>query len=441
MQRPEELQVIFGGQWGSEGKGRICAHLANHRRTPWLYAIRVGGPNAGHTIQDINGKELKLQQIPCAAFVSQQTYPIIGPAGLIEPDVLERELNWLGQTWGVESPLLIVDAYATVITEQHQHAEKVIGTGTTGEGVGAATAEKVMRQAVRFVDYLNDLPKKERSWWMERVVIDNTQRLVTQSPHTSLGLTVQIEGTQGYLLSLNAGRYYPYCTSRDCGPEAIAGACGLNLRLAKLNRIICVMRTYPIRIAGNSGPMGEELSWDEMVRITDGYITTPEMTTVTKKIRRIAKWDNEIARRVALETAPTEIAITFADYTYPHLNTLWTKYGKTRMEQQTFATDDTQATTTMTSLDRLIEGVEDQMKTTVSMISVGPGQILDRWTPQRTWGYWSDKQNDAPDIFAREGDTVRVTSSPAVASPTNAEVDEVARQAAALHRRNMGDQP
>ena len=40
------VDVIIGGQYGSEGKGNICAHLASDYRA----LMRVGGPNAGHMV-------------------------------------------------------------------------------------------------------------------------------------------------------------------------------------------------------------------------------------------------------------------------------------------------------------------------------------------------------------------------------------------------------
>jgi adenylosuccinate synthase len=43
----------------------------------------------------------------------------------------------------------------------------------------------------------------------------------------------------------------------------------------------------------------------------------PEKTTVTKKVRRIAEWDDELFQQSCLLNAPTEIALTFADYVDP----------------------------------------------------------------------------------------------------------------------------
>jgi adenylosuccinate synthase len=64
--------------------------------------------------------------------------------------------------------------------------------------------------------------------------------------------------------------------------------------------------------------MRDEVDWDWMSEFTHGY-TKPEVTTVTKRTRRIAKWDAERNRQTVLETRPTEIAVTFLDYLWPDL--------------------------------------------------------------------------------------------------------------------------
>ena len=40
--------IVVGGQYGSEGKGKVVALLANRSKSPWL--VRCGGPNSGHTV-------------------------------------------------------------------------------------------------------------------------------------------------------------------------------------------------------------------------------------------------------------------------------------------------------------------------------------------------------------------------------------------------------
>ena len=40
------VDVLVGGQWGSEGKGHVASYLAQE----YDVLVRVGGPNAGHTV-------------------------------------------------------------------------------------------------------------------------------------------------------------------------------------------------------------------------------------------------------------------------------------------------------------------------------------------------------------------------------------------------------
>jgi adenylosuccinate synthase len=78
---------------------------------------------------------------------------------------------------------------------------------------------------------------------------------------------------------------------------------------------ILVARTYPIRVAGNSGPLEEELTWAEISKRTGKKVE--ERTTVTNKIRRIGRWDSKLFIKAVRLNGPTEVAITFMDYLYP----------------------------------------------------------------------------------------------------------------------------
>ena len=84
-----------------------------------------------------------------------------------------------------------------------------------------------------------------------------------------------------------------------------------------LTDVLMVCRTFPFRVAGNSGPMEGETTWDEI----SGRVGHPvvERTTVTHKVRRVAHWDPELFRQSELLNAPTEVALTFCDYVDPAL--------------------------------------------------------------------------------------------------------------------------
>ena len=49
------VSVVIGGQYGSEGKGKIAHWLAREQAAS--FAVRVGGPNSGHTVVSNNQKK------------------------------------------------------------------------------------------------------------------------------------------------------------------------------------------------------------------------------------------------------------------------------------------------------------------------------------------------------------------------------------------------
>lgn len=269
------VHLVVGGQYGSEGKGAFVGHLVKHllRNSEIPYVVRTGGPNAGHTIIDAEGKEWKLRQIPVAAVVDNEIPLGIAPDSEIEEDVLHKEI-YLLETMGY--PVLgrlTIDKEATLINDGHKEREVglVEGIGSTGKGVGAARADRIMRSAATFGGEGNVLASV-RDWLA-----------------TPRGQLI-IEGTQGFGLGLHAG-LYPKCTSRDVrGIDLLAGL-GLSPWEDCVDRVYVwiVMRTYPIRVAGDSGPMLDETSWEALG-------LDPEKTTVTQRIRRVGAWDPGLAR-------------------------------------------------------------------------------------------------------------------------------------------------
>lgn len=291
------LDILIGGQWGSEGKGEIAAFLA--RVNDYDLAVRVGGPNAGHTYHETPGDNSKvvLQSLPVACAVRPgHTIGIIGAGAVFEPGLLIEEIGETRERTSIE-PTVYVDRNATIITEEHQRQEFILAKtiSSTGEGVGAATAATVMRDSsvianhplnLKALESHQDLAELENLYFEQ-----NTPATINKCLSGGVGMRVMLEGTQGWALGLHTSGYYPYCTSREVTPWALAADTGTNLNLADHTRIIMVLRTYPIRVGGPSGPLPHEISWDELKKKTNGYIKEPEITTVTKKPRRIAQMD------------------------------------------------------------------------------------------------------------------------------------------------------
>jgi adenylosuccinate synthase len=67
------VDVLIGGEYGSEGKGHIAAYLAPE----YDVLIRVGGPNAGHTV--FGDPPYTHHQLPSGTLRSESAQLVIGP--------------------------------------------------------------------------------------------------------------------------------------------------------------------------------------------------------------------------------------------------------------------------------------------------------------------------------------------------------------------------
>lgn len=294
--------AIIGGQWGSEGKGVVAAALAGH----FDAAVRVGGPNAGHSFYHGDTKYVA-RGVPCA-WVNPEADLLIGAGAVVDPAVLLAEL---GQLPG-HVTVMVDGAAALVRTDDHQQ-ERDAGMweaiGSTMEGVGAARIRKIRRMSDGQPVYARDYP-----WPVGgvRLVEDSAQWLADL---LRSGGAVMLEGTQGSGLSIHFGTQQPFTTSADTNASGLAADCGV--APSHVEHTLLVARTLPIRVAGNSGPMGDELSWDQLQE--HAGVAAPEKTTVTQRVRRISRWyDPVFARAVALND-PCGVFLMFADYLAPEM--------------------------------------------------------------------------------------------------------------------------
>lgn len=304
-----KLTVVVGGQYGSEGKGAVVAHIANE----YGVHVRVGSPNAGHTIY-WNGEKHVMQSIPCG-WINPNAVVIIGRGALINMKLLMQEIKHIMQYYPDFLDRLVIDAGAGILDERfHEEEGGIYGEmhhriGSTGEGVGPARIARLKRDPNEF-KLFKDIADEYGLW---KCLCVDTPTLIANMQDT--GVNILVEGTQGSALSL-LHSYWPYCTSVDTNASGIIAEVGI--APSRVTNVLMVCRTYPIRVAGNSGPMKGEITWEELGRRI-GKGITPEKTTVTKKVRRIAEWDDDLFNRSCILNNPTEIALMFCDYIDPKL--------------------------------------------------------------------------------------------------------------------------
>lgn len=288
--------IVVGGQFGSEGKGKVVALTAAEIDLPFV--VRCGGPNSGHTTS-VHGVEKVLRQLPAAAG-HDRAMLFIAAGCAVDEDVLLRELD----ECEIPQERITVDRRAVLVTDWDRENEAALTgeIGSTGSGTGSA----LIRRMGRTKDVqLADSSRRLR----ERTRVDDVAPIL----HDALdaGEQVVIEGTQGFGLSLLHGAEYPYVTARDTTAAGFAMEVGLSPR--QIDEIVMVIRTFPIRVGGHSGPLPDEISWEEIQRISGANEVFPEYTSVTRRLRRVGKFGLELVRRACQYNRPTSLAVMGLD--------------------------------------------------------------------------------------------------------------------------------
>jgi adenylosuccinate synthase len=130
------VDVLIGGQFGSEGKGNIVGHIAPE----YDLLVRVGGPNAGHQVY-AEPKPEKYYHLPSGTQRAPNARLLLGPGAVIYPKKLLEEIA----EHKVDADRLTIDHRAMIITDQdrNEEAEQFTSISSTAQGVGIASARKL----------------------------------------------------------------------------------------------------------------------------------------------------------------------------------------------------------------------------------------------------------------------------------------------------------
>lgn len=309
IQRRQCVDVVIGGQFGSEGKGNIAAYLSKE----YDVLVRVGGPNAGHTVSSETG-EYTYHQLPSGSKDCQAEI-LLGPGMTIDVEGLLKEID----DCNIDEQRLFIDPNAMIIAADDKVAEMNLKEeiSSTGSGSGSAAARRILgrsrttklaRDVVELSPYVGKGPNPRGST-LKRLELAYARNAA-----------ILLEGTQGSGLSLYHGEY-PYVTSRDTNVAGCIAEAGISP--ARVRRIILVTRSTPIRVADpigdgqTSGHLKHETSFHEIAEVAglDGdTLKKAEITSTTRRDRRVGWFDWELFRRSCKLNAPTDIALTFADY-------------------------------------------------------------------------------------------------------------------------------
>lgn len=305
------VDVIVGGQYGSEGKGHVAAYLARE----YDVLVRVGGPNAGHSVSSGSGVYV-YHQLPSGARDTTAEL-LLGPGMTIDVDSLLKEID----DCGVSSERLFIDPRAMIIEQVDKDTEQgIVKTiASTGRGSGAAAARRILGRGDLKTRLARDVPELR-----DYVGTPGNYRgstLLRLEKAYRAGKAILLEGTQGSGLSLFHGDY-PHVTSRDTNVAGCLSEAGISP--SRVGRIMMVVRLTPIRVGnpdGNdghtSGILKHEVTFHDVAlaaRLDPDELARNEKTSTTRRPRRVGWFEWEQFRLACALNAPTDIVLTFADY-------------------------------------------------------------------------------------------------------------------------------
>jgi len=301
------VDLIIGGQYGSEGKGKLADLLS----PGYQHLVRSGGPNAGHWVRS-DTMEFCFHQIPSGTLNNPTANLYIAAGATIDLPGLVREMYDVNCITNNINNRLFIDDKTFLITAEDKAIESsvlVSTIGSTASGAGAAAARRVSRVA--------DISAGELGLVGQCTGLSLTNVSDKLSQKLRAGDKVCVEGTQGSALSLYHGPY-PYVTSRDTNVAGLLSEVGIATKWVR--DIWMVIRSFPIRVAGNSGPMSMEITWEDVSEFsgrTAQDLRNSEITSTTKRQRRVGLFDTEQYVNSVLINQPTHIFLTFADYLDP----------------------------------------------------------------------------------------------------------------------------
>jgi len=331
--------VVFGSQWGDEGKGKIVDMLAQESAAIVRFQ---GGNNAGHTLV-VGGEKCVLHLIP-SGILHPGKICLIGNGVVLDPAVFLREIDTLAKKGVDVSPARLMISKKTHVIMPYHCALDVAREslrsggakiGTTGRGIGPCYEDKMHRCGIRAADLADPellRAKIARALEEKNVLFKSLYGTEAMDPEqvykdmlpiaervrpylgdvsTAIqvavagGGTVLFEGAQGTHLDIDHGTY-PFVTSSTTVSGNAASGSGCSPRM--LERIIAIVKAYTTRVGG--GPFPTEL-FDE----TGDYLQSKggEFGATTGRKRRCGWLDLVVLRESARLNGPTELAVTKLD--------------------------------------------------------------------------------------------------------------------------------
>lgn len=301
-----KIDVVVDLQYGSTGKGLLSGYLSEKNNYNAVMSNNL--MNAGHTaFSPVTGTKFVHKVLPSGIFSKGLSLIGVGPGSGFFIDRLA--LEWEGVCKERQDAMLIIHEAAAIAQPEHADRERrtLSRIASTMQGSAETVISKMRRESGAIAKHWEQALVHRLGGFGPVIVVNQHEWIEIMGSVDR----VLVEGSQGYSLGLSAG-FYPNCTSRECTAARVLA--DNNLPLRWLDKIYGSARVHPIRVGnttdGYSGdwyPDQKETSFEELG-------VTPETTTVTGRVRRIAGFSFLQIREAMTMSSPDAVFLNFAQY-------------------------------------------------------------------------------------------------------------------------------
>ena len=328
--------VLFGSQWGDEGKGKIIDVLTMD--ADWVVRYQ-GGNNAGHTVEI--GSEKYVLHLTPSGILREECKCVIGNGLVVDIIGLKQELENLNNRGVNLKNRIFISDRAHIVFPYHKELDGAKEMkldengkiGTTKRGIGPAYSDKADRIGIR-IGEIKELDFEDRV--RKSAEIKNEQLIHLGSNPIDIDLMMDqikqaveylkpficdtlpllynaiqqnekilFEGAQGIMLDVDFGSY-PFVTSSNTGAGGVASGAGIPPQ--SINRVIGIIKAYTTRVGG--GPFPTELTDNIGKHIAKvGH----EFGATTGRPRRCGWFDAVVARYAVMVGGVSEWALMKID--------------------------------------------------------------------------------------------------------------------------------
>ena len=315
-----KIDVIVGGLYGDEGKGKIVSNLGDN----YDYIFRVNAStNASHTVKLDTGEMFVTKQLP-SVFKNAKVKFVVGPGAVMNLNALKEELKSRNDIADIKNHIAIASSISLLINpyiERNKNSDHSKKYGSTNQGTGNAIIARDARHSVKLMDVMNSVngliskdelakkvketctqldyhffKEKDEKYYLSEAhnLINDYNEIKNMIGEFSVDYTkliyeldedskILIEGCNGIMLD-NLHGLNPYTTSASTSVNALLN--GANLSPCYLNDIYIIITGYFCCL--NKRPFLTEMTEEEASKI---YKYNSEIDDAEGMKRRLGWFD------------------------------------------------------------------------------------------------------------------------------------------------------